>query len=263
MKSPLHKATNALNEKNTSSESTIIFIHGNSASSRIWQNQQESKLLSKFNLLALDLPGHGKSFGNGAYSIPNLVETLVENINFYKSVVLVGHSLGGHLAIEILPHLKNCVALLISGTPPVKKPINLGEAFLPDERMALLFQKNLNSNEAKKFAECVCNNFQKQKFDVLGTIQNTDSKFREDIGISVAAGELADEVAILKNSTIPIAIFHGTEDALVNGNYLEELYIPMLWEGRIHKIKDSSHSPHLEQPDVFNQLLYDFLKDVL
>ena len=246
----------------TLSSFTVIFIHGNSSKANVWQNQLESKLLSPFNLLALDLPGHGKSLNSGLYSITDLVETLIENIGPYQNVVLVGHSLGGHLAIEIMPRLKNCVGLLIFGAPPVKSPLNLNEAFLPDERMALLFQKRLTTKEAVSFAEIVCNDFQKQKFDVLGAIQNTDSKFREDIGVSVNMGELSDEVEILKNSSVPIAILHGMEDDLINYNYLEELHIPRLWKEKVHKIEGCGHSPHLEKPIEFNQLLFQFLSDL-
>ena len=39
----------------------IVLIHGNSASSRVWQKQLEGPLGRKYRLIAIDLPGHGDS----------------------------------------------------------------------------------------------------------------------------------------------------------------------------------------------------------
>jgi len=182
----------------------IILIHGNSSKSGVWKNQLQSDRLSRFPMLALDLPGHGASPRTASYSFPEILEILKTTIEPFERVVLVGHSLGGHLALELLPHLNNCIGLLIFGTPPVKHPLNLEEAFMPDERMALLFKKDMHPEEAIQFAGFVCKDFQSQDFDVLDTIKNTDPKFREAIGASVVRGDLADEANILGKSKIPV-----------------------------------------------------------
>src|SRR6516164_2468281 len=39
----------------------ILLVHGNSSSSRIWQKQLEGPLGGKYRLIAIDLPGHGRS----------------------------------------------------------------------------------------------------------------------------------------------------------------------------------------------------------
>jgi len=214
-------------------------------------------------MLAFDLPGHGASSRRGPYFLSRLVDILRENLEDYKNYVLVGHSLGGHLAIEALPYLKNCLGLMVFGTPPVKHPINLEEAFLPDPRMALLFQKNLSVPEMEGFAEGVCKDFKSRFINVLEAIRNTDTQFREDIGISVARGEFADEAHILEKANIPIALLHGAEDPFVSAAYLNSLSIPNLWKQKVHILSKSGHSPHLERPEEFNTLLFDFLKDML
>lgn len=264
MVSPLNKVANALYKKSNGSgiAPTVILLHGNSSSVAVWQDQLTCEKLSSFPMVALDLPGHGGSFRNGAYSVPALIEILKKNIASYESVVLVGHSLGGHLAIELLPELKNCSGLLICGTPPIKKPINLGEAFMPDERMGLLFKKDLGTQEARQFAECVCGDFQIRGFDILKAVLDTDPKFREGIWVSVSKGELADEFEILEKAKIPIALIYGAEDPFVNANYLNTLQIPLLWKDKIHMVENSGHSPHLERPEQFNSLLFDFLNDL-
>ena len=48
-------------EQNPDCKNTIFFIHGNSVSSASWMKQLNSELLSKYRLIAFDLPAHGDS----------------------------------------------------------------------------------------------------------------------------------------------------------------------------------------------------------
>ncbi|MBM1105427.1 alpha/beta hydrolase [Aurantibacter crassamenti] len=258
---PLHKTFGVLHEKNADSKYTIIYIHGNSVDSEIWQNQLNSSLFSEYRMLAIDLPGHGKSTKCDGYSVPNVVKILAATIQEYSNVVLVGHSLGGHFAIETLPFLNNCKGIFVFGTAPVKKPVNMHEAFLADERMPLLFQKNLNPNETEDFTRFICKKSDLVPYNFKERIHNTDAKFREDIGLSLANGELANEVEILAKTEMPVAILHGKNDSLVNLEYLKQLSIPNLWRNKINII-ESSHSPHLEKPEEFNRLLLKFLENL-
>ncbi|MGB7394854.1 MAG: alpha/beta hydrolase [Pricia sp.] len=262
MISPLHKVTKTLNGKSETDFPTLLFVHGNSASSNIWQNQFEAEILQDFAMAAFDLPGHGDSNRWSDYSVSRTLGFLIESCSEYDEFVLVGHSLGGHLAIEALPQLPNCKGLLIFGTPPLKKPVNLQEAFLPDERMALLFKGKINSEERNQFAQAVCDETSSSFSSIVLGIENTDPKFREGLGASVAHGELSDEAEILRETDIPIAILHGVDDALVNPDYIKSLDIPGLWEEKVHSVENSSHCPHIENPERFNQLLSRFLKSL-
>ena len=70
-------------------------------------------------------------------------EYLLKQLKYHKgNVILVGHSLGGHLAIEIAEKIDNLKGLIIIGTPPVKKPMNLEEAFLPIQEIQTFFTEN-------------------------------------------------------------------------------------------------------------------------
>src|SRR5688572_18341396 len=48
-------------ENNGEQSSVIFFIHGNSGSGSCWKNQLNSPALSKYRMIAIDLPGHGNS----------------------------------------------------------------------------------------------------------------------------------------------------------------------------------------------------------
>jgi len=51
------------------------------------------------------------------------------------------------------------------------------------------------------------------------------------------------------------------DDQILKLSYYEHIAIPSLWQGRAIPIEDSGHTPQLENPEAFNRLLLDFLKD--
>lgn len=82
----------------------VILIHGYLESSEIWNDF--SDILSKdFRVIAIDLPGHGRS---EVYSethtmemIADIIRELIEKLNLQK-VAMVGHSLGGYVTLAFL-----------------------------------------------------------------------------------------------------------------------------------------------------------------
>ncbi len=260
---PLYKVEKKPTTKTPKKNTTIIFLHGNSTSNIVWKKQLEASELQAFSMVAYDFPGHGQSIKLKDYSVTNLVKILADNCQKFESVVLVGHSLGGHLAIETLPYLNNCIGCLVFGTPPIKKPINLEEAFLPNDKMSYLFQEELNDFEISEMADLMVKESIEWKKILEKNIKQTDSKFRTAIATSIGNGEFSDEYAILNALQVPVAIFHGEKDVLVNKDYLNQLNISTIWKNEIIEISNSSHSPHIENPVVFNQLLHQYLNNIL
>ncbi|MCX6253169.1 MAG: alpha/beta hydrolase [Bacteroidia bacterium] len=82
----------------------IVLLHGYLESSEIW-NGFEDKLASKFRVISMDLPGHGRSDVYGethtmefmATTVKELLDKLVIN-----KACLIGHSLGGYVTLAFL-----------------------------------------------------------------------------------------------------------------------------------------------------------------
>ena len=98
-------------------EATIVFIHGAGGSSNFWQAQIEG-LAERVNTVAVDLPGHGRSDGNGCSSIEDYSRAMV---NFMRAVkvprpIPCGISLGGAIVQQLLLDYPDFfeVAILIS-----------------------------------------------------------------------------------------------------------------------------------------------------
>ena len=96
----------------------IILLHGNSSAAAAF-TEQFAEFGEHYRLLALDLPGHGQSSAIAAaqYSFAGFADTLIEFIEQLQlhDVVLVGHSLGGHAALEALPQLANVRGVVLLG----------------------------------------------------------------------------------------------------------------------------------------------------
>lgn len=94
-------------------------------------------------------------------------------------------------------------------------------------------------------------------------IRKTDPLVRKSIGESISKGLLRDELKLAENLKVPLAIFHGEDEQLVNSEYLEQLSIAMTWKNKIHYIPDAGHSPQWENSDRFNALLEEYSAEVL
>ncbi|MEW4922786.1 alpha/beta hydrolase [Algibacter sp. 2305UL17-15] len=246
-------------DNDVTSSIAIVFVHGNSSSGQGFKNQFNNPNLNNYRLVALDLPGHGNSDSSTNYSVPLFVNTIVEFCNALKlaNFIIVGHSLGGHFTIQSLPRLNNCIGALVFGTPPVKKPLNIDEAFLQHPVMPLLFKKDLNYEDLDLFTKSLTNN--KNVQFIKKEIKTTDSNFREQLARSIQNGDMPDEVAIIESLNIPIALLCGKGDVVVSIKYINSLSIPTLWKNELILIEKTSHYPQLEAPELFGTLLLQFI----
>ncbi|MDO9534179.1 MAG: alpha/beta hydrolase [Bacillota bacterium] len=81
----------------------LLFIHGSGSNGLLWYYQLKD-LAIRFSPVAVDLPGHGKSAGVPAEKISlycDYIKEFTESLNF-PSFVMIGHSLGGAIALSYL-----------------------------------------------------------------------------------------------------------------------------------------------------------------
>lgn len=80
----------------------VIFIHGAGQDHTNWQLPARWFAWHGFSVLAIDLPGHGRSDGSPLASVPDMarwVGRLMDAASIEKAA-LVGHSMGGAIAVE-------------------------------------------------------------------------------------------------------------------------------------------------------------------
>lgn len=244
----------------------ILFLHGNSMSGLSFEKQFASPLGEEYRLVALDLPGHGKSGPapdpKAAYTLPAYAAMVSEFVKILEidDAVLVGWSLGGHVLLEASERLPNSVGLMIFGTPPVGKPMS-ANAFHPNPLFSLLFKSDLSEEEVVAVTAGFFRPESRISSVFYEDMRRTLGMAREVLGLSVGEGNYTDEVALVTNINKPLAIAHGELDPLINLSYIKGLDIPTLWRGGIQIIADAGHTPHWEQPERFNRLLVEFTAD--
>jgi pimeloyl-ACP methyl ester carboxylesterase len=108
----------------------IVLIHGWATDANYWSAQLDP-LKAKYTVVAVDLAGHGASSKNRTdWSMGNYgedVATVIRQISSPK-VILVGHSMGGTVALEAARRVADRVIGIIAvdalksvGLPPIKK----------------------------------------------------------------------------------------------------------------------------------------------
>lgn len=251
----------ALYKKGTG-KPTLFFIHGNSLGAETFSNQWNSDLFKDFQLITLDLPGHGKSGRRthvDFYSLKtyvSIIHQVVEKLSL-QHIVFIGHSLGGHIAIEALPEIRDKVdGLIIFGTPPLGNLSDFPLAFLPNEATGIAYLGDLDHIKASQFAQaCVLDTPTEFLIDLIMT---TDPNARLGLGASVSKGEFRDEKIILQELEFPVLVIHGEKDEFINLEYISSQDISTLKKGGIQILKNCGHSPQIERPDQFNEIILNY-----
>ncbi len=101
---------------------TIVFLHGGEHDHSVWILQSRYMAHHGYSVLALDLPGHMRSAGPALTTIESMAELIAGAVKAsgVKRVMLVGHSMGSLIALELAPALGDSVhgvVLLATASP--------------------------------------------------------------------------------------------------------------------------------------------------
>ena len=113
---------------------TAVFIHGAANDHSVWSLQSRYFAFHGWNVLALDLPGHGQSEGEPCTTIRDYAEwvaTFLDAVGVHAAVV-AGHSMGSLIALELSARRPDLVRkLALVGTAV---PMAVGDALLDAAR---------------------------------------------------------------------------------------------------------------------------------
>lgn len=109
----------ALYEWGEAGAARIVCLHGVTSHGRHFANLVEA--LSGFHVLAPDLLGHGSSTYEPPWGIASHLEAIVETVGTEQSIV-IGHSFGGRLGLELAARRPELVARLVLLDPAVLVP---------------------------------------------------------------------------------------------------------------------------------------------
>ena len=243
---------------------TILYIHGNSSSSRVFEGLLNSENI-RYAQIAPDLPGHGvKANSNKVFDFCtdtycNFLLNIIKDIN--EEILLVGNSLGGHLALEIAPKVENLKGLILFGAPPVQKPLNIQEAFHSVPALNTFLSENPNKNEIQNaFLEVVSNENHVQGF--VKDFEHANPKVRSALVNDLQLGTWSDQAKIFLSLRIPKLLIIGDKDISVNSNYIKKLANEDKHLSSLVYFENCGHYASIEKPKKFEYVLLEMADKV-
>jgi pimeloyl-ACP methyl ester carboxylesterase len=119
---------------------TVMFVHGAEHDHSVWILQSRYLAHHGYGVLALDLPGHGRSAGPALERVEELAAWLVavQDAVGVRQAAIVGHSMGALIALECAAHHPDRVkkAALLGIAYPMKVSAELLDATRDDEPLA-------------------------------------------------------------------------------------------------------------------------------
>ena len=241
----------------------ITFVHGAGGSSTIWHKQIKF-FAKKYNLLLLDLRGHGKSKMislnpfNKKYTFNSITNDILEVINAenIKKSHFVGISLGTILIRNFAEQNPNRVKSLIMGGAIMKLNLrskilmflgNLTKSILPYmwiyKLLAFIIMPNKNHKESRSlFIKEAKKLYQKEfkRWFQLTTELIPLLKFFRQIDIK-----------------IPTFYIMGDQDYMFLPSVKDLVNIHK--NSKLHIISNCGHVVNVDRPDIFNTKMFEFL----
>tara|TARA_R110002073_G_scaffold40547_5_gene115209 strand:+ start:348907 stop:349671 length:765 start_codon:yes stop_codon:yes gene_type:complete len=194
------------------------------------------------------------------YSLP-ILKTNVKNLSKFvksfvnhkglKEYILLGNSLGGHIALYYTKHNpKNVKGLILTGS-----------SGLYESAMGESYPKRGDYEYIKKKAEDV---FYDPKIatkeivdDVYDSVNDRNKLIRTlSIAKSAIRHNMADDLPHMK---MPAALIWGKNDSVTPPDVAEEFH-KLLPNSSLYWIDKCGHAPMMEHPDTFNLLLEEWLE---
>jgi pimeloyl-ACP methyl ester carboxylesterase len=226
----------------------VLFVHGAGGTHRYWLYQVRD--LPRSCSYALDLPGHGGSEGPGRSSIPAYGDWLVSFLDAVEleRAVLVGHSMGGGIALDVALRYPARVAGL--GLIATGARLRVAPAILAGIRQDLQAIIRLIGDWAygpEAPPELVD----------LGRRQMAETP-AQVLYDDMAACDAFDVMERLPEIAAPTLVIVGTQDRMTPPKYAVHLR-DNIAGAALHLVEGAGHMVMLENPPAVAQALQTFL----
>ena len=246
----------------------VVFVHGMSSSASIFIRQIiDSALSYRYRFIAMDLPGYGNSEMSdnpeNDYTISGLSNFLVNFCAELKleNAVYVGHNTGANIILESFEKLKKPLGLALLAAIPFSNPVTY-EMFLKKSFFETFSKPGMDDSEVHQFAALLVEENTKYPDFIPEIIRKADLKTREFLFKSIVNGEYTDQINIIKDLKVPVAVYFGELDQIINFDYLNSIDFPTIWRSKIQIINDSGHMFFYESPADFNVSFEGYLNTV-
>jgi pimeloyl-ACP methyl ester carboxylesterase len=243
---------------------TAVFIHGAQNDHSVWILQTRYFAHHGFGVLAVDLPGHGRSKGEPLTTVEAMSDWLLALLDAagVKQAALIGHSMGSLIALETAFRAPDRVSrLALVGTAyPMKVSNTLLEASLNEEQRAIDMVNIWSHTSIAHKPSCPGPGFY-----VMGGSQrlmqrisklNPAKVFHTDFS---ACNAYANGEAAAKSIACPALLLLGKRDVMTPPK-ATALLRNAIAGNKVVEIDHCGHSLMAEQPDAVLDALFSFCR---
>jgi pimeloyl-ACP methyl ester carboxylesterase len=229
----------------------VIYVHGTGCNARVFESHL-TKLSLHHEIVALDLPGHGKSNGNGFRSAVDhafYVGALAEHLH-WDSCIVAGHSLGGGIVLASAVYFPKLVSGLILIDTGARLRVN--PKVIEFARRAAHRRGPTNVDSRFGYAQST----PQSVIDSVNAINagcNANVIYKDWI-----ADDSFDFMSRLRDIAVPALAICGEDDPLTPLKYHEYLR-DHLAQCELVIVPGAGHWPFVEQPLVFDEAVLKFL----
>jgi pimeloyl-ACP methyl ester carboxylesterase len=242
----------------------LLLLHGLMAHSGFFERQQE--LARDFRVICVDLRGHGQSRGGGQTPTVEIlardVAELVEMLDLHDAIGL-GWSLGAHVLWHVLTGTASsrfAGAVVVDMTPRVLNDqewqLGLSSEVCEDRAGAIAadFPSFAAAAGQAIFAQPVAEQMRAAADWSAKEFARNDSAMIGALWQSLTAQDFRTALGGIRQPTL---IVHGAQSHLYGSDTADHL-AAALPNATAIQFSRSGHSPHIEEPELFNQSLRDF-----
>jgi pimeloyl-ACP methyl ester carboxylesterase len=233
---------------------TIVFLHGSGLSHIVWSLTEQYLSNKNYNVLAIDLPGHGNSEGECLKSIEEISDWLEKAFNKLEilELTIVGHSQGCLEALEYYYRYSKKVKNLIFISGSYRMPVNQDLIDLAEsgDHQAVKLMMKWGYENSKKFIGG----------NPVEKIINSPRDIREILAVDlIACNNYKNGSEALKNINCPTLFIFGELDKMVS---LEKgkKFAALIPSSKIEIIKNCGHMIMFEKAFEMREKISEFLR---
>lgn len=242
---------------------TAVFVHGAQNDHSVWILQTRYFAHHGFNVLAVDLPGHGRSKGDALTSVEAMAGWLIALLDAagVDRALLIGHSMGSLIALEAshqAPHRVTGLAM-IGTTYPMKVADALLDTARNDEPTAIDMVNIWSHSMTAQNPDCPLSGVStmgaaRRLMQRMSAI-NPAQLFYTDF---TACNAYENGEAAARAAACPVLFIFGSKDMMTPARSTK-LLTSAVAQGKIVHV-DAGHSLMTEQPGAVLDALASFAK---
>lgn len=242
----------------------ILFVHGFPMNKAAWEPQVKA-LSSSFRVISLDLRGHGESEAPlWHYTLEKYADDihgLLEHLSIDQAV-LAGLSMGGYTLFDFHRKYPDRVkGLILADTRASSDTKEVKEGRFKMAQTA--YQKGLDPIIKAMVPKLLSPASVEGRAELVQKVRNiiTCNKAAGVIVDLIAMAERPDSVDLLPEISCPTLVLVGEHDSATPPSEVKEI-ADRIKDARFEIIPRAGHLSNLENPEVFNLAVYQFVKSL-